>query len=657
MLSRATGNSIRLFGLVQALWPNVVAWTAGAGSFWIFVMMGLICADIASRGLFNHPIPGVPEFVAMSIVGCTFLQLGLAIRTGRLMRVEMVLRKAEEHVPTAARVFHLVFSLAGVFVFLEILLWAIPDFVDAYREGEFVGAEGAFTIPVVPFKAAFILGCALALVQFVVFVLSDIAALVSRRVAFDATAEASAGRESRAQVWLAILAFVGIIGGYIALNFLADLSPVQAGIISIFGMLLLLATGMPIAIALIVLSFIGIWLVRGSPVIAENSLGLAATGSIGTYQFAVIPLFVLMGLLVDLADVGRDAFAVAASLLRKLRGGLGVATVFANAIFAAITGSSIASAAVFTRVAVPQMAKHGYSRRFSVGVVAGSSVLGMLIPPSLLLIVYGLISEVSVGSLFIAAIIPGLMLSGAFIVGILMIGYLAPSFIGKTEQIDAVEQVSGRDILVNLLPILALVTMVIGGIYMGLFTPTESGAVGAFGALVIALLRGRLTFETLRRVLMETGQISASILFLMIAASLYSRMLTLSTIPMNVADYIGEAGFGMFGFLTLYILILIALGMILDSVSIILIVLPIMLPILATLGGDPLWFGIVTVIAVEIGLLTPPFGLSIYVVKGTLPDKFATLQDIFMGAAPFVLAMLAVTIVIAAFPAITRILV
>ncbi|MCZ7563361.1 MAG: TRAP transporter large permease subunit [Burkholderiales bacterium] len=450
---------------------------------------------------------------------------------------------------------------------------------------------------------------------------------------------------------------VALAAVYVAVNFLGDLSPPQIGLISIVGMLGLLLAGMPIGIALVVLSFIGIWLVRGTETIAINSLGLAASGAIGSYEFAVIPLYVMMGLLVERADVGRDAFAVAAALLRRVRGGLGMATVLANALFASITGSSIASATVFSRVAVPPMVEHGYTRRFSVGTVAGSSVLGMLIPPSLLLIIYGLISEVSVGQLFIAAIIPGLILAAAFIAMIALIARVRPRFVGGVERSLEMQAMTVRASAVRLFPMLLLIVVVIGGIYGGIFTPTESGAVGALGALVIALARRKLAAAELRGVLIETGLVAGSILFLIVAASLYSRMLALSGIPTFTAQLVSGAGLGLAGFLLVHVLILVVLGTILDSVSIMLLVLPIMLPIVSALGGDQVWFGIVTVIAVEVGLLTPPFGLAVYVVKGSLPDGFTTLPEIFGGSAPFVLTMLLVTALLAAFPALSTVLV
>lgn len=423
------------------------------------------------------------------------------------------------------------------------------------------------------------------------------------------------------------------------------------------AMFLLVYAGMHVAIVLGGVSFVGVWLIRGDFVIASNMLAQAASDAIASHVFGIVPLFVLMGFLVAVADVGRDAFEVANHLFRRVRGGLGIATVAANAIFAAITGISIASAAVFTRVAVPEMLRYDYTPRFAVGVVAGSSVLGMLIPPSLLMIVYGFLSSESIGSMFIAGIVPGIILAVTFSIGILLMARFWPEFVGgQTEDSGNVAPMGIGTMLTKLLPSIALILLCLGGIYAGFFTPTEGGAVGAAGALMIAFLRRKLNWSTLWRVLLETGHVTVSVCFLIICANIFSRMLAMSGTPQFLIASIGEAGFGQYGFLSLYILILISLGTIIDSISIMLICLPLVLPIAEGFGLNLVWFGIITIVAVEIGLLTPPFGLSVYVVKSTLNDPRIPLGEIFKGTAPFVAMMLLVLILLIAFPELTLVL-
>ena len=427
---------------------------------------------------------------------------------------------------------------------------------------------------------------------------------------------------------------------------------ITIGLVSVACMLVLIYAGMHVGVALTLLSFIGVWIIRGDAGIASNLLALAANDVIADYVFGVVPLFVLMGLLVSVADIGKDTFEVANQIFRRLRGGLGIATVAANAVFAAITGISIASAAVFTKVAVPEMLRHGYSQRFSVGVVAGSSVLGMLIPPSLLLILYGILTERSVGDLFIAGIIPGIVLSLAYIAGILLMGKYWPEFVGGSARTaEDTAQLGWGEMAGKLLPVVLLVALVLGGIYGGLFTPTEAGAVGAAGALALALAKGRLPLKSLWTVLVETGHITAAICFLIISAALYSRMLAISGVTEFLRHLIVDSGLGFWGMLAIFVFVVMLLGTILDSSSIMLITIPLVLPALQAFGTDLIWFGIVNLLAVEIGLLTPPFGIAVFVIKATLGnDSPITLNDIFAGALPFAVIMFLVLLLVIAFP-------
>lgn len=434
------------------------------------------------------------------------------------------------------------------------------------------------------------------------------------------------------------------------------MSSLEIGLAALAAMVVLVYAGLWVPIALMLCSYVGVWMIKGSPILAGRLLALSASDTISSYFFGVVPLFVLMGFLVSVTGMGRDAFEVANQLFRRLRGGLGVSTVAANAIFAAITGISIASAAVFTRIAVPEMVRHGYTKKFSVGVVAGSSVLGMMIPPSLLLILYGLLSEQSVGDLFIAGIIPGLLLAAVFGSGVVLMAVFWPSFIGHNLSADTEHDLSPRDMALKGLPIAALILLVLGGIYGGFFTPIEAGAVGCFGAILIGLMRRSLTWSNFWQVLGDTGLVTASVCFLIIAAQMYSRMLSLSGVPSEFGTFVATADIGYWGVILAYVALVIVMGTILDSSSIMLILVPLMLPVVQAMGVDLIWFGIVTVLAVEIGLLTPPFGISVFVIKSTLDDIDITIGDIFRGAAPFALMMLFVLVLILLFPSIATIL-
>ena len=426
------------------------------------------------------------------------------------------------------------------------------------------------------------------------------------------------------------------------------------GLVSIGGILLLIQAGMPIAIALMVVCFVSAWAIMGSIAIAGNLVFLSAAESISSYTFGVIPLFMLMGLLISVSEVGKDTFSVASQVFRRLRGGVGMATVAANAVFAAVTGTSIASAAVFSRIAVPEMMRLGYAPRFSVGVVAGSSVLGMLIPPSLLMIIFGVIAGVSIGDLFTAGILPGLLLTFCYILLISGMVRFTPGFVGErpSRPIDGAAEVDLMplpELLTKLIPIVILILLILGGIYGGIFTPTEAGAAGALGALLIAIARRRLTLRRFWQVLTEAGHVTASISILLIGAHMYSRMLALSGLPSEVANWAINFSVGSDGILVLYLIAVIMLGTILDAVAILLILVPLALPALEAQNVNLIWFGIMSVLAVEIGLLTPPLGLSCFVVKANIGEA-ATLSDVFRGALPFAATMAGVLAIIFIWP-------
>ncbi|MEM7671296.1 MAG: TRAP transporter large permease subunit, partial [Pseudomonadota bacterium] len=397
------------------------------GTVWTLFLMGLILTDVLGRFLFNSPLVGVPETVAYSIVAIVFLQISNTLYVGRVTQSDLVLSYLDSKAPFAWRFFNVVFALIGLTIFLLIAWGTFPTVVETMERGTFFGNPAVFTVQLWPFYLMIFLGAVLAAVEYafkaVVFALACVRAEIS---------DAKVGKRD-------YLMIVGLLTFFAAaLLFVAtDPSKLAVGLLSIFGIIVLIYAGMPVAITLISISLLGIYSVRSMD-LAVKTLALSSTGTITEYIFGVIPLFVLMGLVINVTGVGKDTFDVAQWLVGKLKGGLGIATVLANAIFAAVTGVSIASAAVFTRVATPEMIRYGYSERFAVGVVAGSSVLGMLIPPSLLLIVYAVIAEVSVGSLFLAAVIPGILLACCFIVAIMLMARFAPSFIGS-ENIDIPE--------------------------------------------------------------------------------------------------------------------------------------------------------------------------------------------------------------------------
>jgi tripartite ATP-independent transporter DctM subunit len=433
---------------------------------------------------------------------------------------------------------------------------------------------------------------------------------------------------------------------------------IEVGLLSVVLILILVYAGMHIGVVLGLVSFGCIWLVRGDVEIAGKMLAMSAADSLAQYEFGVVPLFVLMGLLVSISDIGRDTYEVANHLFRKVRGGLGSATVVANAVFAAVTGTSIASASVFTKVAVPEMLRYGYNPRFAVGVVAGSSVLGMLIPPSLLFILFGILAETSIGDLFIAGIIPGVLLAGAYCTMIWVMARRYPRSVIVDESLQRLGEgeMTTAEMFSKGAPIVLLIVIVLGGLYGGVFTATEAGGVGALGALVLSLLRRKLTWRSFWRVLVETGHVTAAISFLLISAHLYSRMISVTGIPTTMDHFIATLDISFTTLLIVYLIVLLLLGTMLDAGSIMLITIPLVVPLMQNFHVDMIWLGVITVIAVEVGLLTPPFGLAVFVTHNNLKDSRIGVNDIFAGAFPFACVMTLVLALVAIEPQVALVL-
>jgi tripartite ATP-independent transporter DctM subunit len=425
-------------------------------------------------------------------------------------------------------------------------------------------------------------------------------------------------------------------------------------------LLLLVILGVHIGSSLMIVSIFGIFLTTGRINTAINILGTTAFSSIREYTFGVIPLFVLMGLLANLSGASSDLFNAADALMRKIKGGLGIATVIANAIFAAITGVSIASAAVFTKIALPPMNRLKYEKRFSVGIIAGSSVLGMLIPPSVLMIVYGMLAEVSIGKLFIAGILPGILLSLLYIACICILVRVRPGLIGSVDpsELESDTEAPRWKTILKPWPMLVLILVTLGGIWTGFFTPIEAGGIGAFGSLVLVIFKRTFTISTMWAVLLEAGMTTGSILFLLISAQMYSRMLAMSGVVNLVGESLIAMNLAPLAVLSLFLVILVALGCILDSTSILLLTMPLMCPVISKFGMDLIWFGIVAIITIETGLLTPPFGLSVYTIKASMSSDTGggesidqlTVWDIFTGSQPFLITMFLCVILLVAFP-------
>ncbi len=427
---------------------------------------------------------------------------------------------------------------------------------------------------------------------------------------------------------------------------------VATAIVLIVSLLVLVALGVHIAIALGMTSALGIYFVTGDIRIVATMLGSTAYEALRDYVFAVIPLFMLMGEFIGKSGAVTDVYRGINRGLKRLPGRLAIATVLGNALFSFVTGVSIASAAAFSRIAYPEMSRYGYHKGFALGTVAGSSCLGMLIPPSVLMIVWGILTEKSIGQIFLAGVLPGLMLTGFFVVYIFMTALFRPAMVGggvdRREEDKSGEEVSLAAFLTSMIGILTVVVAVLGGIWFGVFTPTEGAGAGAFIGLVLGIVKG-MRYRGIIDSILSVGRTSAPILLLLVAASLYSRALAMTGLANAIQDLFIGTGLTPFLIIAVMVVVWFLLGMVIDSISIMLLTVPIFAPIAEQLGYDPIAFAIVGILAIEAGLLTPPFGLLVYTVKSAVQDEDSSVSivQIFKSSMPYwCIILLAMTLII-----------
>jgi tripartite ATP-independent transporter DctM subunit len=415
----------------------------------------------------------------------------------------------------------------------------------------------------------------------------------------------------------------------------------------------LVFAGVHIAVALGCAAMLGIYLMTGDFQIVASFVGSTAYEALRDYVFAVIPLFMLMGEFLAKCGAATDLFSLCNRLTRAVPGRLAIATVFSNAMFAFVTGVSIAAAAAFSRIAYPEMKRHGYQDRFALGCIAGSACLGMLIPPSVLMIVWGILTEMSIGDLFLAGVLPGFLLAGFYMLYILGAAVVKPEWVGEgaAKRAPPAGEPGILRALASTLLVVGLIAGTLGGIWFGAFTPTEGAGVGAAAALLLALAKG-LRAKQVGEVILEVGRTSAPLLLLLFAAQLYARVLTMTGFTRAAQELLLGSGLGQDGILFLMVLVWFLLGCLIDSISIMLLTVPIFYPIAVAIGVDPLAFAIMGIVAVETGLLTPPFGLLVFTVKAAVPGPGVGVGTIFAGAMPYWVALLAVIACLWQFPVI-----
>jgi C4-dicarboxylate transporter DctM subunit len=413
------------------------------------------------------------------------------------------------------------------------------------------------------------------------------------------------------------------------------------GFVVLFALMLL---RVPVGMAMGLVGVTGFGMIVGTGP-ALKLIGQTSMRTVTDYTFGVIPMFLLMGAFVTTSGMSRELFRAAHSLVGHLRGGLGFATIVACAGFAAISGSSVATAATFSTVAYPEMRRHNYPQTFAAGVIAAGGTLGAMLPPSTVLAVYGVITEQDIGKLFVAGILPGLLAITMYIATIVLIGIVRPGFLPEAPQASWTERL---DALKDVWAPLLLFVFVIGGLYGGFFTPTEAGGMGAGGAFVIGVLRGRLKRAEILSSLLQATRTAAAVFTILIGALLFGYFLAVTQTPQKLTAFLTGLGIGNYGVLALILLMYLILGCLMDAMAMVILTVPIIFPVIKALGFDPIWFGIIVVMTVELGLIHPPVGMIVFVVKSVIKDlSFST---IFYGVLPFIITDLIRLGILIAFP-------
>lgn len=429
------------------------------------------------------------------------------------------------------------------------------------------------------------------------------------------------------------------------------MSPELIGFLGIIAILILFFLKIPVAISLIIVSLLGTTFIRGWDV-AFAQLGRTPFDTSSNYSLSVIPLFILMGMILSYTGIGKDLYRMVDSWIGHFRGGLAMATIGTAAIFSSISGSLNATTATVAKIALPEMEKYNYKKGLSTSSVAAGGTLGILIPPSVILILYGILTREPIGALLISGIIPGILQIIIFIITIYILVRKDPSIAPPREgKASNSEKLST---LKNIWPFIGLFIVSIGGIYLGVFTPTEAAGIGAFGALLFAFISRKLTWQRLKDSLNESVRLTAFIFFILIGANLFGQFLAISRIPVMLTTYVGNLDLNPYIILIGILVVLLVLGCFIESLALIVITLPILHPIITELGFNGIWFGVIMIMVINIGALTPPLGISVYVIKGVARD--IPLQTIFRGVIPMIIAMLICVAILIIFPQIVTVL-
>lgn len=651
---------------------GIDAITKGAGllaSITLLFMTCIVVYEVVMRSGFNMPTTWVSEISVYAFVALVFLGLAVGQREGAHIQVEVLIDNVS---PPRRQQLELIGTWLGL-LFAAVTGWemycfTVSEYINGTRDWGLLATPQ--WIPEIPVIIGYVLFCAallrdickksapesrvlqaaLPLLLLTILVALAYIGRTDIRVAGTrmdwATLVIMGGLMLGAFAWsgwrvgLAVMLIVGIISGLFYLSL--SMSLLMTGLILVGAMMFLLFIGVPVGITMGLIGLLGLlFMIRQPqlPMLSDRSWT-----SINSFTLTAVPTFVLMGSLLVHSGVTVKLFDMLVVWFGRTRGGLGHATVGASAVFAAVSGSSLATAATLGRVAAPEMTARGYSNRLTYGLVAAGATLGILIPPSIAMIIYGNTVGVPITVLFVAGIVPGLLLAALFTVTVLVWSYISPSSVPVGERYPLSAKLKS---LVGVLPFLALITAVLGSLYFGIATPTEAGAVGAIAALVLCIQQGKMNLQQLYKVLYDTVTVTSFIMLIVIGASIFGWVFDFLRLPREMVSVVTGWDLAPWMVVVMIAVFYLILGMFIESISMMLMTLSVTFPIIVALGLDPVWFGIVLVILVEIGLVTPPVGIVLFILRGM---SGVPLRDIIIGVTPFILLMLAFIALLYVFP-------
>lgn len=638
----------------------------------LFAMIGIICYEVASRYVFNAPTTWVIEVSAYLFVALVFLGLAPAQKANAHIQVEILLARLDPARRASLElVAHWIALLFVAVTAWQMIRFTISEYVYDTRDWGLLATpqwipEAPVGIGYLVFMAAilrdiyalrpphspgaqWIVPIAFAAASVVLVLLGQQDARIAGTrfdwgtVAVLVAVVASMLAWSGARIALAVAALLAVAG--FLFHLAAHWSMLGQGLLLVGALLLLLLLGVRVAIAMGFVGLLGLYFLLAQPqlsILADRSWT-----SVNSFTLTAVPAFVLMGGFLVQSGITTKLFDSLVYWFGRTPGGLAHATVGASAIFAAVSGSSLATAATLGSVTAPEMIRRSYSPRLTYGVVASGSTLGILIPPSIAMIIYGSVVGAPITVLFIAGVVPGLLLAALFMATVLGWAAISPGAVPRGQAYPLRQKIAS---LLGVLPVAALIVAVLGSLYAGIATPTEVGAIGAAGAGLICLARGRLGLGALYRIGLETVQVTSFILLIVVGAAIFSWVFDFLRLPRAMVDAITGAGLAPWMVMLMIVALYLALGMIIESISMMLMTLSVTYPIVVAIGLDPIWFGVVLVLLVEIGLVTPPVGIVLFVLRGMSGD--VPLRDIVIGVLPFVAVMLGFIALLYAFPGI-----